>query len=620
MLGNSGAGKSTLTKALSEEGGIFGRFRKVKSVIPLTPGIDPLSFHSKVFGRVNLYDFAGHEEYYASHEMILCQSSHPIVLLAIKMTLSMEDIQRQLQYWLFILNNSTAINNVESMHAVVIGSYSDLVKVEDKELICQKVSSIMNAPSSIKYRGFVPLDCRYSISTQLTKLRQELSVLCKEVRENTAYDESDYSNRLCATLMYYIRQNINTSEHITISVSRLCKQIKEIPWLQTKFPGPTLAKLTGMELLLETCATLSSSGHFLLLRDQSPKKSLLVLNERVILARVHASLSTIKKSMTNDRGLLEEYQLHEILAPLSCYMKPELATKYLIITQFCTRITSDQLVTGSELTQRVHYFFPNLVNASRPNDLLSAEDKSYSLWYTWYLRCALNGEFFTPRFPHTLFIQLIKCESEISGYAQYNVWKNGIIIVHSNGTRFVIEITNQTTQLQLVMQCITGCGAELVQQRSMLIGLIKSLTKKVCPKVKLIGYLLPCQSAYPLDAASGLEIRVADAAKPVVRGHKFVVIQTEDMPRHINIPDLLLFDSFHKIAESVIVEIFSNKDSNRTIPDSVLGEVCEAVSEIDILSRSLRDQARQSQLTYSHLYKELHKYTVFSDGSLCVSH
>ncbi len=615
VLGNSGSGKSTLIKALSEENSILGRFKKVKGVLPLTPGIEPIVFHSQVFGRVTIYDFAGHEEYYASHEMILCQNSHPIVLLTVKMHIPMHEIEQQLLYWLFILSNSLAVNNYKSMNVMIIGSHADQVKTEEKGQICQNVESLMESESTLNYRGFITLDCRYSTSSQLNQLRKELSILCREIRESNVFHESDYSNRLCASLMHYIRHNIDTSEQVTVSINKLCKQIKQTKWLQTKFPGPSLVQLTNPNLLLDTCITLSSNGHLLLLLDQSTEKSLLVLNEKVVLSHVHACLSVIKEKMANDLGLVEENQLHMILQKLlSKFMKPELAVKYLIITQFCTRITADQLMGG--LNQKVYYFFPNLVLASRPADLLSTRDCRYSLLYTWCLKCAEVGQFFTPRFLHTLFIQLIMCENDNT---KYIMWKNGIFLVHSNGTRFIIEITDQTRRLMLVIQCMKGHGSQLVEQRSILISLIKSLMRKVCPKVKLAEVLLHCQSSYPPEITSDFEISITELAKPIICDHKFVVCMKNDIPQHVDISELLLFDSFHRIDESIITEIFANKNSDETVTHGTLNIVCEAVSAIDPLVKSIRDREEQALLTYSHLYAELHKYTIFPDGNLCVS-
>ena len=113
VVGNSGSGKSTLVKALCTETNFWGRIISVKGVTPLTAGIVPMTINSQVFGSVNIYDFAGHEEYYASHEMIFQQISHPLVLLTINISLPQQKIEEQLLYWLSVLS--------ETSHVVVIG-------------------------------------------------------------------------------------------------------------------------------------------------------------------------------------------------------------------------------------------------------------------------------------------------------------------------------------------------------------------------------------------------------------------------------------------------------------------------------------------------------------------
>ena len=97
VLGNSGSGKSTLVKALSTENAVFGKLVKVRGVIPLTAGIVPTALHSQVFGRVNIYDFAGHEEYYASHEMILQHTAQALVLLTLDVSAPLLDIEGDTQ-------------------------------------------------------------------------------------------------------------------------------------------------------------------------------------------------------------------------------------------------------------------------------------------------------------------------------------------------------------------------------------------------------------------------------------------------------------------------------------------------------------------------------------------
>ena len=111
VLGNSGSGKSTLVKALSEGGKLLGQLVKVKKVKPLTPGIVPTTLHSPMFGRVSVYDFSGHEEYYASHEMILQQTSPAIVLLTINVALPKAKVRQQLLYWFCVMSNSSSFRN-----------------------------------------------------------------------------------------------------------------------------------------------------------------------------------------------------------------------------------------------------------------------------------------------------------------------------------------------------------------------------------------------------------------------------------------------------------------------------------------------------------------------------
>ena len=216
VIGNSGSGKSTLVKALSAEKSLLGRFITVKDVTPLTAGIVPTTINSRVFGSVNIYDFAGHEEYYVSHEILLEQTSHPLVLLTVDISLPFQTIEKQLLYWLSMLSN------FQTSHVVVIGSHADLVR--GKNTINQKISSLVSTESSIKYHGFIQCDCRYSKSSGLNQLRQQLKSIRRSIQVILAYCESNDSNRLCASLMHILKSNI--PEKATITVSEAMKYIK----------------------------------------------------------------------------------------------------------------------------------------------------------------------------------------------------------------------------------------------------------------------------------------------------------------------------------------------------------------------------------------------------------
>ena len=603
VLGNSGSGKSTLVKSLSQEGSFWGWLVQVKGVLPHTAGIVPTTLHSRTFGEVNIYDFAGHEHYYASHEMILDQVAETIVLLTVDVSLSLHEVKKQLQYWLFILSSSSG-NKVKSMHVIIIGSHTDQLTHPQKLEILQYLKSIRINHTLINYEAFVCCDCRYPTSNALIQLHRQLAKL------NISVGMDSHSTWLCVSIINYLNDKLKkTTEHVTISLHSLSDRMKH--W---RFPAP---KLADPKLLYETFSILSANfGHFFFLPcDSDFEESILILDEKVLLSQVHGCLDQIKNHITSDVGIIEEKKLREVVSThLKEVMNPKLAISYLVTTQFCTKITEDQLIVSTSpdfIEKKVYYFFPNLVLASKPAELWLKGEHEYMYMYSWCLKCA-DGQFFTPRYLHTLFIQLVKFGRE-KKYTKHTIWKNGILLVHGNGVRFIVEGTNMTTQLKLVIQCVKGFEFQLVQQRSSLISLINILRKKVCPQISTYEFLLHTQST-----EITFELPMVDIAKYILGSQPFLVSHEHGIPQHIKLSDLLFFESFHQIPEPLVKTIFANKDSEDSVPDRMLNEVCEAVYENPTLLKSLRDKTKKSRLTFSCLYSELHKYTIFPDGNLCV--
>ena len=234
----------------------------------------------------------------------------------------------------------------------------------------------------------------------------KLNSVCRLIQYVMAFNESNDFNKLCASLMYYLKHNM--PEHTTITVRDLLKNIQEsVPMNLVN------CKLVDQSLLIQTCKSLSSNGHLLfIIHNENPEKSLIVLRNNIILEKVHACLTDIKKRLSNKFGIVEESQLTEILSEfLKDVIEPEQAMKYLIISQFCSKITPGQLLFLPDNVKNVNfYFFPNLVSASRPGDLLPPRDHKYTHFYTWCLKCYYAWQFFTPRYLHTLFVQLTECE------------------------------------------------------------------------------------------------------------------------------------------------------------------------------------------------------------------
>ena len=190
-LGNPGAGKSTLVKSLMTEGdGILVRFKhrlsKVTGVDERTAGIIPNDTVSKVLGRVTLYDFAGHRQFYAGHDALLRNSmtaSPSIVVLVIDMRDEEGLIRERLQYWFEFINNHSTEGRSES-HLVVIGSHVDTLSSREMKLRLRFLQSITKHHSldNISIAGEVMLDCRYAESSSMSQLRSLLSHSCQALR------------------------------------------------------------------------------------------------------------------------------------------------------------------------------------------------------------------------------------------------------------------------------------------------------------------------------------------------------------------------------------------------------------------------------------------------------
>ncbi len=583
----------------------------------------PTTIDNEIFGRANIFDFAGHEEYYASHEMILCQSSHPLVLLVLNLSLQLDDVEKQLQYWLAILSNASTNKTCKIMHVIIIGSHADLINKSTTSKIENLISTTVKSKSSIQYCGLLYFDCRYSTSSGMEQLCLLLSNTSKSIRSDIAINESEESMKLCAALMDFITNEMSMSEG-AISIGELWQHFKSAASSGSDLLPPPLHNKSRV---IQTCQKLNLNGNILLIpHEHNIEESLLVLDNGI---QVHACLKEIKKKVSNDLGILEESKLKDILSNSSLRrMNPTQAIEYLKVSQFCTKITPDQLLSAPDKIDREnHYFFPNLVLATRPSSstLWRTEDDGpeYTDLYIWCMECTNAGQFFTPRYIHTLFIQLVKCESDRE-HAQCIIWKNGILLVHSNLTRCMIEITDQTTRLYITLQCEKGHETYLVKQRSILISLTKSMKRKACPEVESREFLFSPTHSYP-PVPSSDSVPVTDVARSVLAGLPAVATRKDSMRTNIHqvhISELLYFDSLHlnnaEIEDKTTLQtILMNRGSSAIVPSSVMDRVCSTVEPHIALIKIL--QVEPGDVSYKHLYEILLKYTIFTDNTLIVS-
>ena len=192
VLGNPGSGKSTLIKSLQTEGTMLSRikhrFTKVTDVDERTAGIIPYDIESKALGRVILYDFAGHREFYAGHDALLQNSmtAFPSIIVQVIDMRGEEGLIREtLHYWSEFINNHNTEGRFKS-HLVILGSHTDCLSSGEKNQKAQFLRHITSQYTfdNISIVGQVMLDCRYAESSSISQLRSILMQSCKELRSS----------------------------------------------------------------------------------------------------------------------------------------------------------------------------------------------------------------------------------------------------------------------------------------------------------------------------------------------------------------------------------------------------------------------------------------------------
>ena len=188
IVGNPSVGKSTLTAALKKKVGVIARIfsGKVSGVDRKTVGIVPHDLENKIFGRVTLYDFAGHREFYSGHAALLqtaIQSTPPIFLLVINLCEDKSEIVKNILYWISFLENQCASVSCKP-HIILVGSHADTLRgVNPKDKVKTIIDSLdAKCFINMVYIDFVAMNCQYHESTGMSDLRRLLIKSCEELR------------------------------------------------------------------------------------------------------------------------------------------------------------------------------------------------------------------------------------------------------------------------------------------------------------------------------------------------------------------------------------------------------------------------------------------------------
>ncbi len=644
IVGNQGSGKSTLVKAVTTKD-LFGYFRTVGDVVPETAGIISSEFVSKKYGKVTFYDFAGHREYYASHEVIFENTSSPVILLVVDLSQDYDTIDTTLRFWRSFLLSSISAAGCQA-HVIIVGSHGD--KLRSRDLAIKKALLEQFSPSSIITTvGHAVLDCRYSASRGMTSLRGLLTKTCKMIRRQADFD---YENGRILNL-FIARQKMTACTFSKLLACLLRDDHSESQPL--KYP----------DLLYQVCESLNRSGHILLLKNKEvPAESWIVSDRGTILSEVNGLLKHLKQC--TPLGLVPLSLLTTVLKEHAPNLPPDLAIVFMKSMLFCSEVDPQALkliadcqpISADDTEQ--YLLFPSLITVDKPTQewgRSSTQMLSYSCG--WRLECTDPDHFFTPRFLQTLQLELacrfaLQLHPSSPGLPEpqrgCRLWLNGIRWL-SDGIEVVMHVSDNSQSLSLMLRSIKRCEMKCVRLRSTLIEIVFSTKDKVLKDIQTAEHLLhahfitdisvpDCANFALSQVASALiqkeaSIRLDDPALKDVPGYPFLLLE-----------DLLYFEPYQSMGEELLQMLFSYQNLAKVIHPQTLYMLAQALyarwqsiaitlhmspADIDMLKsesgsevdKCFRVFTRWSnrEKTYSDLHRDLGQYSIFRGRNPLVS-
>ena len=604
VLGNPGAGKSTFVKALSTEGHIFSRimhqFTKVKDVDEKTAGIIPHDIHSKALGRLTLYDFAGHKEYYAGHDALLhntMTNSPSVVTLVVDMRDEEGKIRETLQYWFQFINNHSSGGGAKP-HLLIIGSHADVIPSSQVRQKSRALESVINSYEfdSVTFAGQIVIDCRYAESSSMTKLRSILSQICQSLRssgrmagdhhcflvfllhrfsDRSAVTYSDAADELRYRLMYQGHELFLVFESYAADDGENYRYLEYV-----KFSDP-----------LEMCKKLNERGSILFMENKEcPKRSWIVLDKAVLLSQVNGVIfapegfKEHQKSLSTSTGVVPLSKL----APLFPNIDSDMITQFLCHLEFCQEIKelelASLLVAEGQSTPTAgerYFFFPGLVHLDTPRDVIEFGASKLDYNSGWVLQCSKREQFFSSRFLQVLLLRLAflfalaptdpSTGDHLTLHRKCSVWKNGIYRVNRSGGEAIVEV-NSLRQVVVIIRSKTK-KMELVRLRSAVIKAVISAKDEFCSKVLVReSLILPEDAAvYPLDPSKVTGVSITEVAATIAEGEEFAINETNQT---IKLEKLTYFEPYAYIGEPLLQKLLSKDNTeDKEITDELLTDI-----------------------------------------------
>ena len=615
LLGDPLSGKSTLVKTLQAGGFLsewmVSRFHpRIASSDGKGIGIHPTMVDSRHFGKVVLYDFAGHPSFYAGHSAILnlaTQNSTSLFLIFVDLRKSSSEMEQTVVHWSAFVNSSLTDNEI-APQLIIIGTHEDELTKEEyrhKPAILENITS--SVAGGVEFCRWVTVSCHKA--TSLNKLRQLLSQKCDAIR-------SQYrANHKTSLARSFIQHKFQGS--IVIEFRELLEFISH-----TDIPD-----IKSSDCLIRAVEDLHSRGYILLLPDeQSMENTWIIHNQEAILSTVHSFQKQV--SLSNHVGLVPISELEKSLGLLGFNLT--LIVRYFLLMQFCVRISNRKIfhsIVGFHPPHPLedYLFFPHLVQSEAPKDLWKTGPTSVHK-SGWCMQCVISQQFLGPRYQQVLFLRLITAfpfntdpnSPFVARKVSCSIWKQGISWIDARGIEVVVEFVQN---MQAIIFLIQGSIHQLdfVHYRSLMINLIRSVRQEICPRVACTeylihpdfltsGYLVKHSSAdvYPFPAfslsniATSLVYPKGESITPNCLLFSSDPAQSIDVNMaSISLQELLIFESYLSLSISLLKSLLSEEQNELTLSDEFLNSFAKDLTDtkfgVNNLARILHIQVNAAQ-------------------------
>ena len=647
VLGNPGAGKSTLVKSLVTESKGLARFIsrviQVSGVDQRTAGIIPHDFYSERFGHLTMYDFAGHSEFYASHDALLRNavygSPSAVFFLVADMRETDDSFRASIQYWLNFAENQYQSIGSQMPHVIIVGSHADKVPLS---VAMAKESVVMSLSTKFRLAGFIALDCRFSESSSMSKLRSLFAESCEAVKATTKLAFRNHC------FLVYLLDKFGNKPAVSLSSVFL-----NLSTAISVIEGPAAFLPDDLSQIALMCEKLSAQGSILFMKNESSvSDSWVVLDKATLLSNVNGTIFApegFKEHcvIATSTGIVPYTKLASQFPELDS----DMIIKYLCHLEFCQEVSDRELVSIIETnynfpsSKERFFFFPGLVRLDPPKGVWGPSDQ-FGYHSGWLLECSKQEQFLNPRFLQILILRSAFSFALAPSRAQpltqdlptlqrqCSVWKNGISWRDRSGLQSLIEITDQK-QVILLVRCPVGREAKLLKLRAALIQLVLNVSCQLVPNTSFNESIFHPKVILEYPVTDFSKVSLTEVASTVVAGEQCLLWNECEVGE---LEHLLYFEPFagmdycllrnffddnlcHTMIDDSFVthladKVFSNVDKFVTIlePSAVELSHCNPQDDVQKMLCVLRlwKVKMGEKSTYYNLRSELEKFSIFA--------